>query len=634
MILAVDTETTGPDFFHGCKPFMITACDGQYDYIWEGEVDPKNREVHWDSWVLDEVQHLIDKCSTLIFHNTTFDMRALYSIGIKVGNWWSKIDDTLVAAHALNSAKNTNDHKNVGRTLGLKDLSLEYLGYPADDEADLKQGVVQERQKSRHVDIARFRHPHFPGLPKNTPWSRLDYWLCPDLCRKYAKHDARRTWLLWKVFKPALFQEGTWEQYRTRTKLLEISYEIQTYGRFFYREKAERGLKHFREEMEKARLNMKHAGQILYKFDPNKPDHLVDLLHNKLNIPVYATTEKGKPKTNKETIKYYQDTLDIPALNDLDKYKRAQKKANDCESYLYWTLGDSRTHSNLNVTGTRETRQSSSSPNDQNVNKLIKNLFGPPPGYVRICTDMVNIELCIWAYSVGNKRLIEIFESGQSVHQMIMSIIFPNEYEIYKVAKNVPKEQWDESVYHVMNAYTRVKNGNFARIYGATNNKTNTTYHGSKTDIDYCAKIDKEFPGIKEFTISRTKMCEQNFIKHKRFAVTCPGGYMLSVPPNEPYKASNFFVQGGAGWIMGEAMILWYNHPLYNRYDCHMDSQVHDGLDTEAAIIPQLPEIIAAKTKCIQDAGKKYLGTCGVSFELQVHPSDKKHPLLCELNLL
>ena len=627
MILAVDTETTGPDFFHGCRPFMITACNGTHEWCWEGEVDPNNREVHWHDSVLASAQQVLDDAETIVFHNTTFDMRALWSIGLRT-NFWSKIEDTLVAAHCINSAKKTTEHKLVGRTLGLKDLAFEYLGFPDDDEKDLQAAVVRERNSPKGRDIARFRHPHFPGASKNTSWSKLDYWLAPELCRIYALKDVHRTISLWKIFKPAIKSTGLWNQYRTRAELLEVSYEIQTTGRFFDRDKANKALNHYQGIMEKSRQLMKSASGITYRFDPNKPDHLVDFLHNRLNIPVDRKTDKGKPATNKETIKYYQDVHNIPALDSLDKYKRAQKKANDCIAYLHWTIGDSRTHSNLNITGTRETRQSSSSPNDQNVNRLIKSLFGPPPGKVWICTDMVNIELCIWAYSVGNRKLIDIFESGKSVHQFIMSLIFPDEYALYPAASSVPKSQWTPEVVSILDCYKNVKAGNFARIYAATDSKTNNTYHGGKTDRNYCAIIDKELPGIREFTISRAKMCETNFSRHKQFAVTTLGGYMLSVPPNEPYKAANFYVQGSAGWIMGEAMLAWYRHPMYNRYDCHMNSQVHDGLDTEVDIIPQLSKIIAAKIACIEDAGLKYLGTCGATYELLYNTQDKDHPLL------
>ena len=101
MILSCDTETTGLDFFHGCRPFLITMCDGEDVYYFEGDVNPYTREVFWDEEVLAEVQELLDSCSVLVFHNTQFDMRALSFIGIKIDHLWNKVDYTLLASHAL-----------------------------------------------------------------------------------------------------------------------------------------------------------------------------------------------------------------------------------------------------------------------------------------------------------------------------------------------------------------------------------------------------------------------------------------------------------------------------------------------------------------------------------------------------
>jgi hypothetical protein len=67
MILAVDCETNGPDFFHGCRPFMITACNGTHEWCWEGEVDPNNREVHWNDSVLASVQQVLMMLNLLYF---------------------------------------------------------------------------------------------------------------------------------------------------------------------------------------------------------------------------------------------------------------------------------------------------------------------------------------------------------------------------------------------------------------------------------------------------------------------------------------------------------------------------------------------------------------------------------------
>src|SRR5690348_10250538 len=121
----MDTETTGLDIFHGCRPFMITATDGDTgtNYWWTGEVNCYTRDVYWEKSELKETQDLINKAKKVVFHNTKFDMRALESIGIDISPIWEKVEDTLLAAHCICSAganKKQNEH-------GLKDLAIKYL---------------------------------------------------------------------------------------------------------------------------------------------------------------------------------------------------------------------------------------------------------------------------------------------------------------------------------------------------------------------------------------------------------------------------------------------------------------------------------------------------------------------------
>jgi DNA polymerase I-like protein with 3'-5' exonuclease and polymerase domains len=628
MILAVDTETTGTDFFHGCRPFMITACDGKSNYVFEGRVDPYTRDVTWEQDEVNEFIDLVKSASKIIFHNAAFDIRALASIGIPPELFWDKLEDTLGASHCVCS----------GDTHNLKDLGVKYFNYSDDDEVVLEEQVkdaIKEARKAGYC-VAKAGHHHFPGLRKNgTMFWKMDYWLAIDACRTYAVGDVERTLLLWDAFKTSIMVDGLWNVYQTRKKLIRIVYNIQTNGKSFDKEKAARLIAKFEKEMEEHRWNVKRLAKIDYRFNPNSRQHLVDLIHNRLKIPVEFQT-KGKkpvPAMDQKALKSYSERYDAEPLVQLALYKKKQKHITDLTSYINWLDENNRTHSSLNITGTRETRQSSNSPNDQNTDKLLRSLFGPPPGYVWICTDMVNIELRIWAYSVGNVELIKAFEAGKSVHEMIMEIIFPEQMDAYRLAKSKSKSQLNELDQKALKVYQRVKNGNFSRIYGATDAKTNETYHGSKSTSlpNYCAKIDARFPGIKEFTDSRRKLAEECYVRHKTYAIHTLGGYRLDVPPDEPFKACNYFVQGAAGWIMTLAMINWDASPLYRKFNCQMNSQLHDGLDTEVKIVPALSLIIEAKCRAISEAGKSLIPTCDVTWELLYNPADETNTIVQEI---
>ena len=201
MLLAIDTETTGTDFFHGCRPFLVTMCDGSDNYYWSGEVNPYTRDVFWDEDDLAEIQHMIDRASSLIFHNAQFDIRALESIGISVTKYWNKVEDTLLMSHIICS----------GDTHGLKDLAIKYLHYWDDDETELEEAVKEERRSAaaKGYAIAKHGHPHFPGMAKNNSWWKQDFWLCPEQCLKYALCDVERTYLLYEAFRIDIVRNST-----------------------------------------------------------------------------------------------------------------------------------------------------------------------------------------------------------------------------------------------------------------------------------------------------------------------------------------------------------------------------------------------------------------------------------------
>jgi DNA polymerase I-like protein with 3'-5' exonuclease and polymerase domains len=473
MIAAIDTETTGTDFFHGCRPYLILSCDGETNHHWAGEVNPFTRDVYWDDDVLAEVQEYIDSLETAIFHNGMFDIRALESIGIDCSRLWWISEDTLLASHVVCS----------GDVHGLKDISEKYFGWENEEEEHLKTIVMQKiaEARAKGYAVAKEGHSHFPGLKGATvKWYKMDYWLAKDEVLRYGFGDVERTFLFWKVFKESMIQDGLWDQYQTRKKLLRICYDVQTVGKNLYVDKAKELITHNRQRMEECRLAIKKELSITYKLDLNKKDHLFDVIHTRCKIAVHhytkgSTEQRMVPAMDKNAIDYYLEQSKHPALVLFKEYRKLQTRTNYVQGYLDWVDKDGRIHSNLNPTGTRETRQSSSSPNDQNIDSFLKTLFGPPPGKVWLSIDMVNIELRIWAYSVGNKELIDAFEKGLSVHAMIMELLFPEEYEIYIVAKKKHKSQLTQGDLHALKQYGWVKNGNFARIYGATDKKTNQT---------------------------------------------------------------------------------------------------------------------------------------------------------------
>lgn len=609
MKLAVDTETTGTDFFHGCRAFLVTACDGETNYWFEGAVNCYTREVFWEQETIDELQSLLDSCSSLIFHNSQFDMRALSYLPLKLDHLWDKIEDTLIASHLICS----------GDTHNLKDLAIKYYHYFDDDETELEEAVKSERQKAavKGWDIAKKGHRHFPAV-KIASWWKQDMWLCPEECLRYALCDVERTWLLWEAFRHGLIQDNLMTQYRTRKRLIKICYDMTAHGMRLNIRATNYHVQSLETEMETIRKGIEKELGLLQKFSWNKRDHLILLLHKHLNFPIAIETKTGSPSVSKDSLLQYAENSDHPLLHQLMRGRKLETELRYVKSYLNWTDDEGYIHSNTNITGTRETRQSSTDPNQQNITGKLKELYQPPPGKVWVEYDFANIELRIWAYTIGNDELIKAFEGGDSVHFLIMEALYPNEAKAYK---QNPKNEMLKKLYR------SIKAGNFALIYGATEKKADETY-GYKGST---SKVFRRFPGIAEFTASKIKECETNARDLYRHSVYTIGNYLLDVPPDEPFKASNYFVQGSAGYMMNLSMCAVVQDPYYLKSECQLVSQVHDSLKPEIPITPTLLPTIYSIANAMETASMKLFGVTPVSYELIYNPQDATNPDLIKV---
>ncbi len=182
-IISVDTETTGVDFHHGCKPFFVTTCDPEGNQVyWEWDVDPFTRQpIIPDSDLWDVSEFIFgpngDDGPDLILQNSKFDVTALLSIMPDIEWPWAKTDDTLIGGHLLAS---NHPHD-------LTSMSIEYLGENIQKHEDaLKDACVEARKVAKRDfpkwNIAREGNPQLPSIKKSTkrdeekPWKN-DTWL-------------------------------------------------------------------------------------------------------------------------------------------------------------------------------------------------------------------------------------------------------------------------------------------------------------------------------------------------------------------------------------------------------------------------------------------------------------------------
>lgn len=610
LIISVDTETTGSDFFNGCKPFLVGICDGEENTIFKGSVNPYTREVYWDDDELELLQKYLDRADVVIFHNTQFDMRALASIGIDISKIWDKFEDTLLCSHIFAPG---DDHS-------LKHCGIKYLQRWPDNQKILEGLVKDERPRAarKGYRIAKMGDPCFPGLTKSTKWWALDMWLCEEECAEYLVDDIETTFLLWREFRVGLTHGQHWALYKKRKKLLKICYDITTRGMSLNKEKAEAYIASSEKKIELIRRYLQRQCGTRTNFNWDSKGHLTTLLHKYLNIPIMYTTDSGLPATDKDSLTAYAKKYPSKEIRALQKGRALSTKVTYCMGYLNWCDEDYRIHSNLNVTGTRESRQSSSGPNQQNITGILKELFEPRTGYIWLDIDFVNIEMRIWAYSTKNKELIAAFEKGQSVHHMIMETLYPTEYKRF---------QKDPDNLTLKKLYRNIKAGNFAIIYGATERKADETY-GYKGATQ---KIYKRFPGIKEYTDSLITQCEENRINLGRHCVLTLGDYPLDVPVDEPYKACNYYTQGSAGMVMCEGLIAVVENPLYIKSQSQLITQVHDSAVPEIPLQKGMPEIAQSIVTSLETCVADIFGPTPVDYEIKYNPADKHNSNLHDL---
>lgn len=556
--IAIDTETTGLDLRHGCRPFMVTGATSDGDLsLWEWDVDPLTREPIIPKKDLAEICKAQAK-KVVVFHNTKFDVRALdMATGAKVIKWdWDLIHDTLIASHVMASA---DSHK-------LKDLALQLLDIDDDDETDLQQAVNTARRigKNKGWRTAQPLDPHFPAVKrfgKRNPAWKSDCWLPRavakadkypqdhpwwSVCSIYALRDVERTMGLWMVYVEALLDEDLWEQYDTRRKLLPIVYDMENAGITYKATRLKKVAAKFGED---CRLAESSAFNLVNHCidNLNSPKQIQGALYGHLGLKPTKETKTGWA-TDADTLTALEQSIPTTSkashfITNLVKFRKLDRMDDYLWSYnangVPMTVADWLTlHPSFNITGTATTRFSCHDPNAQNISKQekynLRQIFGPCPGRVWFADDYSNIEFRIFAWESGDKELIAAFEAGQSMHLVISEILHPKEF-----ARLGPDE------FKNTDLYGWVKNGNFALIYGASQAKANATY---RVEGAY-ARIKKMLPKVDGFI--RSKYDEGR----SKGYITTLGGYRLTIPRGEPHKAANYFVQGSAGWAMVLGMI-------------------------------------------------------------------------------
>lgn len=620
-LVAFDTETTGLDFWHGARPFIVTTCqrDGtQINFEWD--VDPLTRKVRTPVEDIEHIASLLEdegEPVPVVGHNISFDIRAMEFAGLK--NWkWSVTEDTQLIGHMLASHMSH----------GLTDMVAQYCDFSIHPwENRLEDAVKQARNwatRNRPAwKIARKEDDDLPSAKGGQIW-RMDYWLPkavvmdddrmrdehPDwltVAVDYASVDSSSDLLLYDQLMLFIDKMRLWAIYKERKRLLQVIYRMEKRGVTLSSQRLRKLIFDYAVEAGK-------CAATLVDFAAEKHNYVLDLpkgaapnnclrsfVFDVMKLPVIERSAKtNEPSMNAKTLvawQYGEHMLEDQDQLDWIKTLDAKRKRDTALTYMagyqrFWIMirgSHYVLHPNVNPTGTITLRSSSSNPNEQNISKKegfnLRYAFGPLPGREWVSMDYENLELKIPAYESGEEKMIELFEKPNeapyfgSYHLLNASIIYPDVFWPIANEKGRFKDDY-KSTY-----YQWVKNGGFAIQYGAQKRKADATFRKAGA-YDLLSKMLPKVQALKDKYVA--------FGNKHGYVETIPDktvdpkrGYPMGlikyggkVNPTEPFS---YHVQGTACWCKNKALVRCQDQLDEWRekdgFDGYIIMDVHDEID-------------------------------------------------------
>ncbi len=367
MILALDSETTGLDLWHGARPFFVTVCraGGRQEW-WQWPVDPLTRKVRADPADLREIAAMILGADQLILQNAKFDAAALGLLfadhGIAFAWPWERTVDTLIAGHLLAS----------NQPHDLTSMTLLWLGKDISPfEERLKTACLAARRhaKKHHPDwrTAKKGLPEMPsakgsdkagerrGKESSGPW-KADAWLPGQLreedgslpaewstvLRDYSNADSAATFALWPVLEAEIEKRKLGRIFAERMRLPAIAAGMEAGGVTISAAVLERMRQEF---MDDIGANGRRCREIArgFGFELELPagssvnGSLMEFCFGKdlLALPPAAWTPGRKPSLSKAAVDVWLDELDPDgAQMEFVRCLAAKRKCDTAVSYL------------------------------------------------------------------------------------------------------------------------------------------------------------------------------------------------------------------------------------------------------------------------------------------------------------
>ena len=534
-VFAVDTETSSLDTMTADLIGISLACnEGEGCYIpIKHSYDGMPKQIP-----LNLIQKTLGTAITknqkkLVGQNLKFDLPMLNRHGIKVDEF---LGDTMLMSYVLNST---------GTRHGLDRLAVYYLNYEPMKYEEVAGSA------SKQINFAQVEIP---------------------AATFYAAEDADITLRLFNHLNKMLEDQPKLINLLTSIEypMLQSLIRVETNGakidaQMLAKYSDELAIKI--EELSKAAFKM--AGE---EFNMDSPKQLVEILYNKLDLPVLKKTPKGQPSTNEDTLQRLAEEYDLPKI--IIEYRGLAKlKSTYTDSLINIQHPvTKRIHTSYQQAVTSTGRLSSTEPNLQNIpiktseGRKIREAFIAEKGNVLISADYSQIELRIMAHLSGDQNLTHAFNNNIDVHSATASEIF-----------NISLEEVTPE--HRRSA----KAINFGLIYGMSafglTRQLGIPRHEAQASLD---TYFERYTGVRKYMDTTKELAKKNL-----FVETILGRKLHVAAINDSNglrrqaaerAAINAPLQGSAADIIKKAMIdvdQWIGN---NNSDIRMIMQVHDEL--------------------------------------------------------
>ena len=532
---AIDTETSSLDTMTADLLGISLSCEeGEGCYIpiqhsYEGMPEQLSLAV-----VVKILGAAISTNQTkLVGQNLKFDLPILNRHGIQVKEF---LGDTMLMSYVLNST---------GTRHGLDKMAMHYLQY----------------QPMKYEEVAGSASKQINFAQVEIPAATF-----------YAAEDADITFRLFNLLDQRLQKEPKLINllHTLEYPMLKSLIKVETNGakinaKMLADYSSELGIKI--DQLSKTAFKM--AGE---EFNMDSPKQLVEILYNKLELPVLKKTPKGQPSTNEDTLQRLAEEYELPKV--IIKYRGLAKlKSTYTDSLInIQHPNTNRIHTSYQQAVTSTGRLSSTEPNLQNIpiktaeGRKIREAFIAEEGNILISADYSQIELRIMAHLSGDKNLTFAFNNNIDVHSATAAEIF-----------NVPLEA-------VTSEHRRsAKAINFGLIYGMSafglTRQLGIARHEAQAYLD---TYFERYTGVREYMDSTKELAKKNLyvetiLGRKLHVAEINASNGLRRQAAER-AAINAPLQGSAADIIKKAMIDVDHWIGEDNPDIKMIMQVHDEL--------------------------------------------------------